>query len=97
MVRLYKAYILPHLEYCGPLLLGIGKVEARKMEDTNYYILRTILGLSKTLTYDFILKHYADTRSLAERRYIQSLIMIFKCMNNHGPTYINDFFLSKSS
>ena len=22
--KLYKAYILPHLEYCGPLLLGIG-------------------------------------------------------------------------
>ena len=23
MIRLYKAYILPHLEYCSPLLLGI--------------------------------------------------------------------------
>ena len=22
--KLYKAYILPRLEYCGPLLLGIG-------------------------------------------------------------------------
>jgi hypothetical protein len=27
MILLYKAYILPHLEYCGPLLVGIGKVE----------------------------------------------------------------------
>ena len=24
MIRLYKAYILPHLENCGPLLIGIG-------------------------------------------------------------------------
>ena len=50
-----------------------------------------LMLMSKTLTYDFILKHYIDTRSLAERRYVQSLIMIFKCMNNQGPTYINDF------
>ena len=34
MIRLYKAYILPHLAYCGPLLLGIGKIEANKLEDT---------------------------------------------------------------
>ena len=50
MIRLYKAYVLPHLEYCGPLLLGIGKIEANKLEDTNYYILRTVLGLSKSLS-----------------------------------------------
>ena len=25
MCRLYKAYILPHLEYCCPLLLGVGR------------------------------------------------------------------------
>ncbi len=34
MVRLYKAYVLPHLEYCSPLLLGVGNVEASKMEST---------------------------------------------------------------
>ena len=34
-------------------------------------------------------------RLIEEIRYIQSLIMIFKCMNNHGPTYINDFFKVK--
>ena len=25
MCRLFKAYILPHLEYCCPLLLGVGR------------------------------------------------------------------------
>ena len=25
LVKLYKAYVLPHFEYCGPILLGIGK------------------------------------------------------------------------
>ena len=39
MRRLYKAYILPHLECFSPLMLGISKGLATKMEDTNYYIL----------------------------------------------------------
>ena len=56
MIRLYKAYILPHLEYCSPLLLGIGKVEQGKMEDTNEYLLRTLLGVPKSTTYETLLK-----------------------------------------
>ena len=28
MIKLYKAFILPHLEYCSPLLVGIGTVNA---------------------------------------------------------------------
>lgn len=32
MVRLYNGYVLPHLEYCSPQLLGIGNVEANKMK-----------------------------------------------------------------
>ena len=95
MIRLYKAYVLPHLEYCGPLLLGIGKVEAKKLEDTNYYILRTILGLSKSLTYEYILKHYANIGTLTERRYVQSLKLVYKSVNNLGPAYINELFKFK--
>ena len=50
-----KANILPHLQYCGPLLIGIGKRPAKRLEDTNYFILRTVLGLSKSISYDQIL------------------------------------------
>ena len=46
MTRLYKAYILPHLEYCSPVLIGIGKTQTRKLEEANYYMLRTLLGLA---------------------------------------------------
>ena len=58
LVRLYKAYVLPHLEYCihSPLLLGVGNAETTKIETTNYFILRTILGYSKSVSYDFLLK-----------------------------------------
>ena len=37
------------------------------MESTNYYILRSILGYSKTVSYDTLLR-LADIKSLATQR-----------------------------
>lgn len=94
MICLYKAYILPHLEYCAPLLVGIGKGLAQKMEDINYYILRTILGIPKGTPYEGLLK-LANMKSLVDRRHYQSLVLLFKCMNNQGPGYISELFKLK--
>lgn len=95
MVRLYKAYVLPHLEYCSPLFLGVGNVEASKMESTNYYILRSILGYSKTVSYDTLLR-LADIKSLEQRREFQSLVLLYKCLYNQGAPYISEFFNFKN-
>ena len=87
MTRVYKCFILPHLEYCSSILVGIGKTEANKLEDANYYILRTILNVSKGRSYESLLQQ-AKIKSLANRRYFQSLVLLFKCMKDHGPQYI---------
>ena len=42
MLSLYNSFVLSHLEYCSPLLLGLGKVQASRLEDANLYILRSI-------------------------------------------------------
>ena len=47
MLALYKSFILPNLEYCSPLLLGVGKVQANKIEDRA----REIIVLPRTLKY----------------------------------------------
>ena len=91
LVRLYKAYVLPHLEYCSPLLLGVGNAETTKIETTNYFILRTILGYSKSVSYDFLLK-MADIKSLEKRRQFQSLVMLYRCLYDKGAPYISEFF-----
>ena len=56
MVCLYKSCVLPPLEYCSPLLLGIGNVEDNKMENFNYYLLRSIWNYLKSVSYEALLK-----------------------------------------
>ena len=57
MIKLYKAFILPHLEYCSPLFVGIGTGQRNRLEDGNCYILRTLIGHNKSndelLTYGY--------------------------------------------
>ena len=55
MLALYKSFFLPHLEYCTPLLLGVGKVQVNKIEYANHYILRTLTGHGKSLSYQELL------------------------------------------
>ena len=79
MIRLYKAYTLPHLEYCSPLLLGISDGLNSKSEDTNYCILRTILGLSNLTEYSHLL-NIGHLQTLETRRRFQTLVLLYKCI-----------------
>ena len=35
MVNIYKAFLLPHLEYCAPVLVGLSSGLSNKLELTN--------------------------------------------------------------
>ena len=94
MGRLYKAFILPHLEYCAPLLLGVGKTQVNKLDVTNYYILRSILGFGRQTPYEFLLKT-VGIRSLKQRREFQALVVVYKCIHNQAPSYIQNLFKIK--
>ena len=85
----YKAYILPHLEYCSPLLLGINKTLNKKLESANYYALKALLNFGTSSDYDSILSA-VNMQSLEHRRYYQSLVLLFKCIKENGPDYISD-------
>ena len=54
MLASYNSFILPHLEYCSPLLLRVGKVQVNNIEDANHYILRKLTGHGKSLSYQYL-------------------------------------------
>ena len=91
MIKLYKAYILPHLEYCSPLSLRSTKTLSDKIEDAKYYMLRTLLGLTKTNSCEFVL-NFANMRTLIHRRLFQSLVLLFERLRGLGPEHLTDFF-----
>ena len=74
-LSLHKAYLLPHLEYCSPLLIGINKTLSSKLESPNKYALKTLLNLGNNLDYDTILS-LCDMQSLEHRRYYNSLALV---------------------
>ena len=84
MERLHKAYVLPQLEYCNPLLLGIGNPETTKMENTNYYLLRSILDFPKSVSYNYLLKKVNRIKSLEQPRRFQPLVMLYKRLYSNG-------------
>ena len=69
----------------------MGKVQANKIEDANHYILRTLTGHGKSLSYQELL-NICKLNTLECRKKQQSLILLFKCIRNIGPKYIRDFF-----
>ena len=85
-LTLYKAYLLPHLEYCSPLLLGINKTLNKKLESANHYALKALLNFGNSLDYDSILSA-VNMQSLEHRRYYQPLVL-----PGNGPDYISDLF-----
>ena len=91
MLLLYKSFVLSHFEYCNSLLLGIGKTLNKKLEDANYYGLRTIMNMGKSTDYESILR-MADMNTLEHRRIEQSLMIFFKCFKENGPGYVVNLF-----
>ena len=94
LVSLYKTYVVPHFEYCSPILLGISKTLKQKMESANEYGLRTILNAGSNCKYDELL-NLASMQSLEQRRAIYSLSLVYKSVNGLAPQYISSFFKTR--
>ena len=90
MIVLYNSFVLPHSEYRCPLLLGVGKVQASRLEDANFYILRSVLGYGKTISYQELLG-IVIMKTLKHKRICSSLLLPYKSLPCNEP-YIRDFF-----
>ena len=91
VVRLYKAYVLPHLEYFSLILIGIGKSQSKKLETVNRYAIETLLNIPRSTDCETALNR-VNIRTLEYRRYVQSLAIFFKSFKENGPSYISDLF-----
>ena len=56
LLALYRSFVLAHFEYCNSLLIGISRTLNKKLEDANYYGLRTIMKTGKSTNNQSVLR-----------------------------------------
>ena len=96
LLKLYKAYILPHFYYCSAVWHFCCARDAEKLEALNKRILRFILG-DYSSPYSSLLKKI-NTTSLANKRVQNFLILLYKSLFfPHFPAYMKNMFSLRSS
>ena len=69
-------------------------VELKKLEDTNNYILKSILEYGKHTPCNHLL-NMPGIRTLEERSKFQALVLVYKCVRKEAPKYIEECFKIK--
>ena len=85
LISLYNSFVLPQLEYCSPLFLAVGKVQACCLEDANFYILRSILGYGRTISYQE-LPGIVNMKTVEHRRLCSSFLLLYKSLFCNVPS-----------
>ena len=96
MVNIYKAFILPHLEYCAPVLVGLSSGLSNKLELTNQYAIRTLLNMAMSNSYSTLLDH-VGLKTLEHCRSSYALCLFYKCLYNMGPNNIREMLLFRTN
>ena len=96
MLRLYKAFILPHFQYCSLIWHFSGTRNCDKLESLNKRILRFIFNDSLS-SYDELLKK-AKIASLYTGRLHKILVVVFKSLFVPTyPGYLKELFVFRNS
>ena len=96
MLRLYKAFILPHFYYCSMVWHFSSKRDSDKLDLLNKRILRFIFKDFNS-EYNNLLKK-AGTANLKDKRLQNMILTIFKCLHfSDYPRYLKDMFRLRSS
>ena len=96
LLKLYKAYILPHFYYCSSVWHFCGPRDAEKLEALNKRIIRFILG-DYSSPYSSLLTKVNST-SLANWRIQNFLTLLYKSLfSPHFPAYMNNMLTLQPS
>ena len=96
MLRLYKAFILPHFYYCSMVWHFSSKQDSDKLDLLNKRILRFIFKDFNS-EYNNLLKR-AGTVNLKDKRLQNMILTIFKCLHfSDYPRYLKDMLRLPSS
>ena len=92
----YKAFVLPHFQYCSVVWHFCSSRNSEKLESLNKRALRVVFN-DRESTYSHLLDRAAAT-SLYNLRVQNLLIKIYKCIHiNFYPAYLKDLLTLRST
>ena len=95
-LKLYNAFILPHLQYCSTVWHFCSPRNCDKLESLNKRALRIVFN-DKVSSYQQLL-HKSEGSTLYNRLIQNMLITIYKCLNcNSFPKYLKNMFTLRQS
>ena len=93
---LYRAFILPHFDYCSQIWHHCGARNTKKLERVNERALRLVYK-DKNNSYDRLLSWIGLHSTLEGRRIQDMLITINSCFQERAPTPIANLFKIKDT
>jgi hypothetical protein len=90
--NIYISYLRPRLEYASLLWDNCTQYEKDILEKMQYEAARIVTGLTRSVSIQNLLKEIGWV-SLAERRKIQKLVLVYKDKHNLLPLYLSQLFL----
>ena len=89
--QIYISYLRPIIEYASIVWDNCTNYEKDLLEKIQYDAARIVTGLTRSVHLNNLLKEIGWV-SLADRRKMQKLILVFKHTNNLLPNYLNNIF-----
>jgi hypothetical protein len=89
-VRLYKQYVLPHLEFSSPVWAPWTRADIDKLESVQKKAVRMVAGL-KGISYEERCKEIG-LNTLDERRKVQDLVLLHGLIHGRGGLTIGNMF-----
>lgn len=89
---LLHAFVTSCLDYGNSLLIGVPKVHISKLQMVQNMAVRCLHNLNK---YDHITSYISSEHWLTvdKRIKFKLMLIIYKCLNNQGPKYLNDMLM----
>ena len=96
LISLINAFVFTKLFYCSTVWSNASKQNLNKLQSVQNFAYRIILGLRK---YDHITEGFKSLKwlSVKDKLLLNICTIIFKCLNNHAPTYLCNKFVRRSS
>ena len=90
MRTLLQSFVVNRLDYCNSLLFGLPACDIRRLQSVQNTAAHLFGGLVRHDHVTPVLRDKLHWLPITKRNDFKVAVMVFKCINGHAPSYLND-------